>query len=64
MTTLLLQQILATVVHALPRLFLVGAPILLIVMAVAAFVDARSPWSTDHTVQAHPAEGLPAPRHG
>lgn len=47
MTTLLLQQILATVIQALPRLFLVGAPILLIVMAMAAFIDARSPWSDE-----------------
>jgi hypothetical protein len=41
MTLLLLEQILATVTQALPRLFLLGAPIVVVVMALAAFLDAR-----------------------
>ncbi len=41
MTMLLLEQILATVTRALPWLFFVGAPILAVVMAMAAFLDAR-----------------------
>lgn len=41
MTMLLLEQLLATVIQALPRLFLLGAPILVVVMAMAAFLDAR-----------------------
>jgi hypothetical protein len=51
MTMLLLQQILAAVPEALPRLFLFGTPILLIAMAVAAFIDARLPWTStgDHS---------------
>ncbi|HEX7981651.1 MAG TPA: hypothetical protein VF461_23785 [Gemmatimonadaceae bacterium] len=41
MTMLLLEQLLATAIQALPRLFLLGAPIVVVMMAMAAFLDAR-----------------------
>jgi hypothetical protein len=48
MTTLLLEQFLATVTLALPRLFLVGAPILVVVALIAAVVDTRMPGTSTH----------------
>ena len=39
----LLSQHLAAVVHALPRVFLLGAPILLTVIGLAALLDATIP---------------------
>ena len=62
MTVLSLQAILATVTQALPRLFLFGAPILAIVVAIAAFLDTRIPWSADHVAHARPLGGGPARR--
>lgn len=55
MTTLVLQQLLAAAPEVLPRLFLFGAPILLIAMVVAAFIDARLPWTStgEHAPHAH-----------
>jgi len=49
MTVLFLQAILAAATQALPRLFLFGAPILLLAIAIAAFFDVRTPWGTDGT---------------
>lgn len=42
-----LNQLVAEGMEALPRLFIVGAPILALVIAVAAFADARMPWRAD-----------------
>jgi hypothetical protein len=39
----LLSQLTDTVVLALPRVFLLGAPILLTVIALAALIDAKIP---------------------
>jgi hypothetical protein len=47
MTTLFWQAILESATQALPRLFLFGAPILLIVIALAAVFDVWTPWSPD-----------------
>jgi len=57
MTMLLLGQILAGAPTALPRLFLLGAPVLLIAMAVAAFIDARIPWTS--TAEHSPRSSAP-----
>jgi hypothetical protein len=43
-----LNELVTRLVDALPRFFIVGAPILALVIAVAAFVDARMPGSDDH----------------
>ena len=43
-----LNQLLTESVEALPRIFIVGAPILALVIAVAAFVDARMSGTDDH----------------
>ena len=51
MTVLFLQAILATVTQALPRLFLFGAPILLLLIALAAFFDAGTPWGPERAPQ-------------
>lgn len=48
MTTLLLEQLLTTVTLALPRLFLYGAPILVIVAVIAAVIDTRLPGTSTH----------------
>lgn len=42
-----LNELLATLVQALPRIFLVGAPVLLVAIVLAALVDAKRPGSTD-----------------
>lgn len=55
MTTLLLQQLLAAAPQALPRLFLFGAPVLLIALGVAAFIDARIPWTSTGEHPVHPS---------
>ena len=47
MTMLFWDALLATVTQALPRVFLFGAPVLLVAIAMAAFVDATAPWHTD-----------------
>jgi len=57
MTTLILDQILAEAPAALPRLFLLGAPVLLIALAVAAFIDARIPWTS--TAEHSPPSSAP-----
>ena len=41
MTMLFMEHILTTVALALPRLFFVGAPILVVAIAMAAFLDTR-----------------------
>jgi hypothetical protein len=43
MIALYWNQLFETIVRALPAVFLVGAPILLVALALAAFVDARVP---------------------
>ena len=55
MTAPLLEQILATVTQALPRLFLFGAPVLVVVMAIAAFLDARMPFTSTGEHAPHPS---------
>ena len=42
-----LNQLVTDWMEALPRLFAVGAPILVLVIAIAAFVDARLPGRAD-----------------
>ena len=44
-----MNELLATLVQALPRLFLVGAPILVIAIVLAALADTRLPGSTDRS---------------
>lgn len=41
------NELVTELVRMLPRLFFVGAPVLALVIAVAAFVDARMPGSAD-----------------
>ena len=48
MTTLILEQFLTTVTLALPRLFLLGAPILVIAAVIAAVIDTRLPGTSTH----------------
>ena len=48
MITLLLEQCLATVTLALPRLFLFGAPIVVVVAVIAAVIDTRLPGTSTH----------------
>lgn len=48
MTALLLEQFLATVTLALPRLFLFGAPFLVVVAVLAAVIDTRLPGGSTH----------------
>ena len=48
-----LNELLGTVVHALPRVFLFGAPVLLITIAIAALVDARLHLTDDHPATKH-----------
>lgn len=43
MIFILLKDLFATLVASLPTLFLLGAPFLLLLVALAAFVDARLP---------------------
>jgi hypothetical protein len=42
-----LDGLVTGLMQALPRLFVIGAPILALVIAVAAFVDARMPGRAD-----------------
>ena len=37
----LLSQLLAEAVHAFPRMFLIGAPVLVTAIAIAALLDAK-----------------------
>jgi hypothetical protein len=60
MTMLLLQQILTGAPAALPRLFLFGAPVLLIALAVAAFIDTRIPWTSTGEHPVHPSSPPPS----
>ena len=46
-----MNELAAALVQALPRVFLVGAPLLVIANAVAALLDARMPGRAD------PAQG-------
>jgi hypothetical protein len=46
-----LNELIATVVQALPRIFLVGAPVLVVGIILAAIVDARLPARTDRSSQ-------------
>ena len=39
----LLSQLIAAVVQSLPRIFLLGAPVLLAAIGIAALLDARIP---------------------
>ena len=48
MTALLLEHFLATVTLALPRLFLFGAPFLVVVAVIAAVIDTRLPGTSTH----------------
>ena len=55
MTMLHWQQLLATAPQALFRLFLFGTPVLLIALGVAAFLDARIPWTSTGEHPVHPS---------
>jgi len=55
MTAPLFEQILATVTQALPRLFLIGAPVLVVLMAMAAFFDTRMPFTSTGEHATHPS---------
>jgi hypothetical protein len=46
-----LNELIATVVQALPRIFLVGAPVLVVGIILASIVDARLPARTDRSSQ-------------
>jgi len=47
MSATFLNELITVLVQMLPRLFIVGAPVLGLAIAVAAFVDARMPGGAD-----------------
>jgi len=55
MTMLLLEQFLVTATRALPRLFLYGVPLAVIVMATAAFLDTKVPGTSTGEHPVHPS---------
>jgi hypothetical protein len=47
MSATFLNELVTAVVQMLPRLFVVGAPVLALVIAMAALADARMPGGAD-----------------
>ena len=48
MTMPILEQLVASLIQALPSLFLFGAPFLVLTIVLAAFVDTKLPASHHH----------------